>query len=411
MTSILEGSAIIKINWKRNLLIAWLGTFFTAASISLVMPFMPLYVEKLGVRGSAVEIFAGLSVAVSALASGLVAPLWGKLADQKGRRVMMVRASVVMTFTMGALAFVPNVWWLLVMRLLNGLFAGYIPNSTALIASQVPREKSGYALGTLSTGMVAGVLIGPSIGGFLAQAVGMENVFLITGAVLLLVTLLTIFFVKEDFTPVEKHDLLPTKEVFARVSNRQILLGLFITSFILQLTVQSIVPILTLYIRELNGHTGNVMMISGFIVSSVGLSAMMSSGILGRIGDKIGSHRLIIIGLVYSFLIYLPMAFVKTPLQLGILRFMLGFGSGALMPSVNSLLSKITPPEGISRIFSFNQMFTNFGQVAGPLLGSAIAGYISYRAVFLTTSCFVLFNLIWSLFNFRKLLGVRDIAS
>lgn len=82
------------------------------------------------------------------------------------------------------------------------------------------------------------------------------------------------------------------------------------------------------------------MMISGFIVSSVGLSAMMSSGILGRIGDKIGSHRLIIIGLVYSFLIYLPMAFVKTPLQLGILRFMLGFGSGALMPSVNSYFQK-----------------------------------------------------------------------
>lgn len=402
---------IIKINWKRNLLIAWFGTFFTSVSFSLVMPFMALYVEKLGVKGNAVEIFSGLSVAISALASGLVAPLWGRLADQRGRRVMMIRASVVMTFTMGALAFVPNVWWLLLMRLLNGLFAGYIPNSTALIASQVPREKSGYALGTLSTGMIGGSLIGPSIGGLLAQSVGMENVFLVTGGVLLLVTLLTIFWVKEDFTPVAKQDLLPTKEVLARVSNRQILLGLFITSFILQISVQSIAPILTLYVRELNGGSGNLMTISGLIVSAVGLSAMLSSGTLGKIGDKIGSHRLIIIGLIYSFIIYLPMAFVKTPLQLGLLRFMLGFGSGALMPSVNSLLSKITPPEGISRIFSFNQMFINFGQVAGPLLGSAIAGYISYRAVFLTTSAFVLFNLIWSLFNFRKYLGVREIAS
>lgn len=397
-------------SWQRNLVIAWLGTFFTSVSFSLVMPFMALYVEELGVRGSAVEIFAGLSVAISALASGLVAPLWGELADQHGRRVMMIRASVVMTFTMGALAFVPNVWWLLVMRLLNGLFAGYIPNSTALIASQVPREKSGYALGTLSTGMIGGSLIGPSIGGFLAETVGMKNVFLVTGGVLLLVTVLTIFWVKEEFTPVAKQDLLPTKDVISRVSNRQILLGLFITSFILQISVQSIAPILTLYIRELNGSSGNLMMISGFIVSAVGLSAMLSSGVLGKLGDKIGSHRLIIIGLIYSFIIYLPMAFVKTPLQLGLLRFMLGFGSGALMPSVNSLLSKITPPEGISRIFSFNQMFINFGQVAGPLLGSAIAGFISYRAVFLTTSAFVLFNLIWSLFNFRKLLGVRDIA-
>src|SRR5574340_1334824 len=106
---------------------------------------------------------------------------------------------------------------------------------------------------------------------------------------------------------------------------------------------------------------------------------MLSSGTLGKIGDKIGSHRLIIIGLIYSLIVYVPMAFVKTPLQLGILRFLLGFGSGALMPSVNSLLSKITPPEGISRIFSFNQMFTNFGQVAGPLLGSAIADRKSTR--------------------------------
>ncbi|GFH42182.1 multi-drug resistance efflux pump PmrA [Lactococcus hodotermopsidis] len=402
----------IKVNWKRNLFIAWFGSFFTSASFSLVMPFMALYVEELGVRGSSVELFSGLAVAISALASGLVAPIWGKLADQHGRRVMMIRASVVMTFTMSALAFVPNIWWLLLMRLLNGLFSGYIPNSTALIASQAPKNKSGYALGILSTGMVAGGLIGPSIGGFIAQSVGIKNVFLITGGILLIVTLLTLFLVKEDFTPLEKRDMLSTGEILARVKNRQILFGLFITSFILQISVQSIAPILTLYIRNLNGHhASNLMTISGFIVSSAGLSAMLSSGILGKIGDKIGSHRLILIGLAYSFLIYMPMAFVKTPLQLGILRFMLGFGSGALMPSVNSLLSKMTPQEGISRIFSFNQMFNNFGQVAGPLLGSAVAGFISYRAVFITTSLFVLFNLFWSLFNFRKFLGVRDIAN
>ena len=391
-------------------MIAWFGTFFTSASISLVMPFMALYVQSLGVKGNAVELFTGLAVGISALASGLVAPIWGRLADQYGRRIMMIRASIVMTFTMSALAFVPNVWWLLAMRLLNGIFAGYIPNSTALIASQIPRDKSGYALGILSTGMIGGSLIGPSIGGFFAQLVGMKNVFLITGIVLLLVTILTIFFVQENFTPIERVDLLSTREVFDRVSNRHILYGLFITSFVLQLTVQSVAPILPLYIRQLNGHSGNIFMISGFILSAVGLSEMLSSGTLGKLGDKNGSHRLIIIGLIYSLIVYIPMAFVKTPLQLGVLRFLLGFGSGALVPSVNSLLSKLTPPEGISRIFSFNQMFNNFGQVVGPLLGSAIAGYISYQAVFIATSCFVLFNLVWSLFNFRKFLGVRSIA-
>lgn len=152
------------------------------------------------------------------------------------------------------------------------------------------------------------------------------------------------------------------------------------------------------------------MFISGLIVSAVGLSAMMSSSTLGKLGDKYGAHRLILIGLAFSFAMYLPMAFVETPLQLGILRFMLGFGTGALMPSVNSLLAKITPKEGVSRIFAYNQMFSNFGVVVGPIVGSAIAGWVSYRMAFIVTSLFVVVNFFWSLANFRKYLRKRSIV-
>ena len=110
-----------------------IGTFFTGASFSIVMPFMALYIEELGVKGDMVEWYAGLSVAISALASALVSPVWGRLADRYGRKPMMIRASMVMTFTMGGLALVPNVFWLLFLRTLNGLFAGYVPNATALV--------------------------------------------------------------------------------------------------------------------------------------------------------------------------------------------------------------------------------------------------------------------------------------
>ena len=159
-------------DWQRNLKIAWIGTFFTGASFSIVMPFMALYIEELGVKGDMVEWYTGLSVAISALASALVSPIWGRLADRYGRKPMMIRASMVMTFTMGGLALVPNVFWLLFLRTLNGLFAGYVPNATALIASQVPQNRSGYALGTLSTGLTAGILIGPLLGGTLSEAFG-----------------------------------------------------------------------------------------------------------------------------------------------------------------------------------------------------------------------------------------------
>ncbi|SFB90712.1 Predicted arabinose efflux permease, MFS family [Streptococcus equinus] len=398
-----------EVNWKQNLRIAWLGNFFTGASFSLVMPFMALYVEELGAPKNKVEWYAGLAVSLSALASALIAPVWGRLADRYGRKPMMVRASLVMTFTMGGLAFVPNVFWLLALRLLNGLFSGYIPNSTALIASQAPKNRSGYALGTLATGMIGGSLIGPLLGGVLAEWLGIRQVFLLVGFILLICNLLTVFLIKEDFKPVAKANAMSTRELFSSIKDKQILIGLFVTSMIIQISAQSIAPILTLYIRNL-GQTENLMFVSGLIVSALGFSSMLSSSTLGKIGDKIGNHRLLLIALFYSFSMYVLCALARNSLELGIVRFMYGFGTGALMPSVNSLLTKITPREGISRIFSYNQMFMNIGQVVGPFVGSAIATGMGYRSVFYVTSLIVFVNFVWSLINFRKYLKVKEIA-
>ncbi|MDT2764862.1 multidrug efflux MFS transporter [Enterococcus asini] len=392
----------MKIDWRRNLLISWVGCFFTGASFSLVMPFIPLYIEQLGTPKSQIELFSGLAISVTALASAIVAPIWGNLADRKGRRLMMIRAAVGMTFTMGSLAFVPNVYWLLLMRFMTGILSGYIPNATALIASQAPREKSGWALGTLATGAIAGNLIGPSMGGALAQWFGMENVFIITGVVLLITTILTIVLVKEDFTPIKKAEMAPIKDIFAQMENFQILIGLFVTSLILQIGITSISPILTLYIRDLSGNSSNVLFVSGLIVSVSGVSAILSSPSLGKIGDRIGNHKVLLFGLVLSLVCFVPMGFVKTPFQLGVLRFLLGFSTGALTPSINTLINKITPAAGVSRVYSYNQMFQNFGQVLGPMVGSTVAHSMGYPAVFWVTSGFVLINIGISLFNFRK---------
>lgn len=389
--------------------VAWLGNFFTGASFSLVMPFMALYVEQLGAPKNKVEWYAGLAVSLSALTSALIAPVWGRLADRYGRKLMMVRASLVMTFTMGGLAFVPNVFWLLVLRILNGLFSGYVPNSTALIASQAPKNRLGYALGTLATGVIGGSLVGPLLGGVLAEILGIRQIFLLVGFILLICNLMTVFFVKEDFQPVTKIETLSTRELFSSIKDKQILIGLFVTSMIIQVSAQSIAPILTLYIRHL-GQTENLMFVSGLIVSALGFSSMLSSSTLGKIGDRIGNHRLLLIALFYSFSMYVLCALAQNSLQLGIVRFLYGFGTGALMPSINSLLTKITPREGISRIFSYNQMFMNMGQVIGPFIGSAIATDLGYRSVFYVTSLIVFVNFVWSLINFRKYLKVKEIV-
>lgn len=316
---------------------------------------------------------------------------------------------MVMTFTMGGLALVPNVFWLLFLRTLNGLFAGYVPNATALIASQVPQNRSGYALGTLSTGLTAGVLIGPLLGGTLSEAFGMRGTFLLVGLILFICCLLTIFGLREDFQPVEKGEMMTLSQVFAKIPSKSMLIGLFVTSMIIQISAQSIAPMLALYIRYL-GQRDNILFYSGLIVSAMGFSSFLSTPFLGKLGDRIGNHRLLLMGLFYSFLLYFLCGFAGSALQLGILRFAYGFGVGALMPSVNSLLTKMTPKEGISRIFSFNQSFSYIGQVLGPFVGSAVATGLGYRWVFFVTAMIVFGNFVWSLIIFRKSLGVKNIG-
>lgn len=332
----------------------------------------------------------------------------GSLADRYGRKPMMVRAALAMIFTMGGMAFVPNVFWMIVLRVLNGIFTGYIPNATALVASQVPKDKTGYALGTLSTGAVAGNLIGPTLGGFLAEIVGIHNVFLLVGLLYLLVAVLTVLYIREDFKPMAKGQQMMIAELFHQIKDKQMMVGLFITSMIIIAAAQAIVPILTLYVRHL-GQTDNLLFVAGFIISLPGMASLVTSGPLGKLGDRIGNHRLLLMALAYSLLINVLCVFAQSPFQLGVLRFLYGFGTGALLPSVNSLLTKLTPKEGISRIFSYNQIFNNLGSVVGPMIGSTTAAHLGYDWVFYVSSALVLFNLIWSLVNFRNYLKVREV--
>ena len=397
-----------EISWKENLRVAWFGSFLTGASISLVVPFMPIFVEQLGIEGDQVAFCAGLAISVSAVSAALVSPIWVILADKYGRKPMMIRAGLAMTITMGGLAFVPNIYWLLFLRLLNGVFTGFVPNATALIASQVPKDKSGAALGTLSTGVVAGTLTGPFVGGLVAEIFGIRNVFLLVGTFLFLAAILTIFFIKEDFQPVAKEKAIPTKEVFSSFKYPRLLANLFLTSFVIQFSAQSIGPILALYVRDL-GQSENLLFVSGLIVSSMGFSSMMSAGVLGKLGDKVGNHRLLVAAQIYSVIIYLLCAHATSPLQLGLYRFLFGLGTGALIPGVNALLSKMTPKSGISRIFAFNQVFFYLGGVIGPMAGSAVAGYLGYHAVFYATAACVAFSCLCNIVQFRSLLKVKEI--
>ncbi|OMQ26776.1 multidrug efflux MFS transporter MdtG [Serratia oryzae] len=385
------------VNWRRNLFITWIGCFLTGSAFSLVMPFLPLYVEALGVSGhQELNMWSGLVFSITFLFSAVASPFWGGLADRHGRRLMLLRSALGMAIVMVLMGMAQNIWQFLLLRALLGLLGGFIPNANALIATQVPRNRSGWALGTLSTGGVSGALIGPLIGGLLADQYGLRPVFFITATVLFICFLLTLFCVKEQFTPVKKKDMLHARQVFAALKNPKLILSLFVTSMIIQIATGSIAPILTLYVRDLAGDTHNLAFISGLIASVPGVAALISAPKLGKLGDRIGPERILVFMLIVSVLLLIPMAFVQEPWQLGILRFLLGAADGALLPAVQSLLIYNCTNQVAGRIFSYNQSFRDVGNVSGPLLGAAVSASYGFRAVFCVTALVVLFNVFYS---------------
>lgn len=391
------------INWKRNLTVAWVGCFLTGAAFSLVMPFLPLYVELLGVTGhSALNMWSGLVFSITFLFSAMASPFWGGLADRKGRKIMLLRSALGMAIVMALMGFAQNIWQFLVLRALLGLLGGFIPNANALIATQMPRNRSGWAMGTLSTGGVAGALLGPLAGGLLADVYGLRMVFFITASVLFICFLLTLFCIRENFTPVAKKEMLHAKEVLASLKSPRLVLSLFVTTMIIQVATGSIAPILTLYVRELAGNVGNIAFISGMIASVPGVAALMSAPRLGRLGDRIGPQKILVAALLISVLLLVPMAFVQTPWQLGLLRFLLGAADGALLPAVQTLLVYNTTQQIAGRVFSYNQSFRDIGNVTGPLLGAAVSANYSFRAVFCVTAGIVLFNAFYSWVSLQR---------
>lgn len=391
------------INWKRNLAVVWLGCFLTGAAFSLVMPFLPLYVEALGVTGhSSLNMWSGLVFSITFLFSAIASPLWGGLADRKGRKIMLLRSALGMAIVMLFMGLAQNIWQFLILRALLGLLGGFIPNANALIATQIPRHKSGWALGTLSTGAVSGALLGPLAGGFLADNYGLRPVFFMTAAVLFVCFVMTLFFIREQFTPVSKKEMLHVKEVFGSLKNRELVLSLFVTTLIIQVATGSIAPILTLYVRDLAGNISNIAFVSGMIASVPGVAALICAPRLGKLGDRIGPEKILIVALVVSVLLLIPMSFVQNPLQLGILRFLLGAADGALLPAVQTLLVYNSSNQIAGRIFSYNQSFRDIGNVTGPLIGAAVSANYGFRAVFCVTAAVVLFNAIYTGISLRR---------
>lgn len=390
--------------WKRNLRVLAVAVFIAGIAFSEVMPFLPLYISTLGhFSRQQLNMWSGLVFSGIYFVSALISPWWGKLADKKGRKLMILRASLGMSIVLAAMGLVTNVWQLFLLRMTKGFFAGFVSNSNALIATETPKEKSGQALGTMTASFTAGNLLGPFVGGALASIFSYRVTFFITGLLLLIAFLLSLLFVHEDdFSPVTRKDLASTKGVIKALQYPQMIFGLLLTTLIIQAATNSINPIVSLYVKQLMHNHGNVVFLAGVIAALPGIATFLAASRFGAIGDRVGTHKVIVTGFIGATILFFLTAFVRNSVELGILRFLVGFTDACLFPQVQTMLTKNSPSMVTGRIFSWNQSAMYIGNIIGPLLGSTIAGISSYSMVFIVTALIVVLNLILFRMNVIK---------
>ena len=394
--------------WKRNLYILWSGCFITMIGSSLVIPFLPLYIEQLGVKEVArIAHWSGLVFSASFMLSAIVSPMWGRMADKHGRKLMLLRASLGMAVIMTLMGLVQNVYQLFFLRLLMGLVSGYIPAAITMVATQVPKEHSGWALGTLSTGSVAGTLIGPVIGGTLAEIIGLHHVFFVTGGFMLLSFLVSLLFVREEFVK-PSTTVLTNQEVFKLIKYPKLLAAMFLTTFMIQFANMSIEPIVTIYVKQLAQNMGHIALVSGAVVSVAGLANIIAAPRLGRLSDRYGARKILLVCLFLAALVFIPQAFVQNLWQLMGLRFLLGLTMAGMLPAVNSLIKRSVPQSVSGRVFGYNQSAQFLGNIAGPNLGGQMAAHFGIRYVFLSTSALIFINAGWVYITGKSLAGNAD---
>jgi MFS family permease len=373
-------------HWKRNLLVCVLGSFTTIIAMTLLLPFLPLYVEHLGVSDPAAIVqWSGVAFGATFLSAALTAPLWGRLGDRYGRKLMLIRASLGMAIAMSLIGLAENIYQLVGLRLLAGLLGGYASGATILVATQTPKARSGWALGMLSSGIMAGNLTGPLIGGLLPPLIGIRNTFFLAGGVIFLTFLATLFLMKE--VPRPRPVAGAAKKVTVRawdvIPDKRPVITMFVVASLVMFSIMSIEPIITVYLTQL--HTKNVTLMSGLVMSATALASVLSASRIGKLADRVGHWKVVMGCLTAAAVLLVPQAFVSNEWQLVVLRFLMGIALGGLLPCIAAIIRHSVPDIVAGRMLGYSTSSQYVGQVLGPLTGGYLGGHFGMPIVFIVT--------------------------
>jgi DHA1 family multidrug resistance protein-like MFS transporter len=365
-------------------------------SFSIATPFLPLYLITLGEHGTAnVEVWSGVISSSNFLTSALISPFWGGLSDRIGRKVMVVRSSIAACVFLAGAGFSHNVWELLAVQTLAGLFGGFSAATMALVGSQVPEDKLGFSLGWLATGQLVGTLLGPLIGGAIADRVhDYRIVYFCASTAALIVTLVAISLVHERFERPEQNRVKPSfRELTLEVLRHRTLLPLLGVIALTQVSALAPQPIIPLFVRSLLGASSAfVATASGAAIAVLGIADVIASPLLGKRSDRIGYRRVLIISLIGAAAFTLPQAFARNYGVFLALRFGVGLFLGGILPAANALAGRLFPRERRGHIFGLVSSATFVGMFLGPLCGGLVSARFGFAALFIVVGTVMLVN-------------------
>ena len=382
--------------WERNLYSLWFGQFVAMVGLTMVMPFLPLYIRELGVTGEEeVKLWSGVIYAAPFIIAVFMQPLWGIMGDRYGRKPMVVRGLLGLTVAFVLMGFSRTVFHLLIFRFVHGIFAGFVAPSLALQASCTPEDRMGQALGTLQTAQVTGFVVGPLLGGLLSHLMGYRPMFFYTGACCLTGALIVIGLVREEFIRKGERKGSRLRENLLQVYRSTNLRTMLVLVIMIQVSIQIVGPFLSLYVEYLKVAPDRIGLMAGLVFGITGVTNALTAPFWGKHADKGGYRKVLRYSLYGMTLFYLPQAFVTDVRQLLLLRAGLGIFVGGAIPTINSIVQRSSAAENRGGIYGIFQSGLVLGNVVGPLAGGVLAAVFGLRSTFLITTVIFFISTLW----------------
>jgi MFS family permease len=369
--------------WQRNVFAVTAASFMGYTGFTLVMPFLPLFIGRLGVTDvGQIAMWTGVSLGITPALTALLSPAWGRLGDRFGRKIMVERSLVSFVVLMTAMAFVTRAWHVLAIRAVQGLFAGYGSLSVAMAAESAPRDRMPNAIGLVQTAQRIGPGVGPVVGGILAGLVDLRRVFLLTAG-FYAAGLVIVHLLYDDrathAAPVDAAD--SGRVTFRDVLAFQNFLLMMVVIFGLQFVDRSFGPVLPLWVEQAGVAPARVALTSGVLFSIMAIAGALGHHFCGRLLRRYASRVVIAGGMAFAAAASAVFGITGNFWIMAAASLLLGVGIGAAMTASYSAAGAVIPPGAHGAGFGVLTSASLVGMASSPFIAGFVGG-ASLRIVF-----------------------------